>query len=134
MADSQLRIAERDIPRTIRISGDVPFSNAQLRVCHDVADGADISDSFALYALTWDSPSANILIEMAGHLAISGDGTGDTWGAGVGSGNISGGSSHFKLDGLAGALTDQNCPPGPNQRETVRLGSHDNQLPATHPL
>src|SRR6266705_177468 len=115
-------------PRTIRILGDAPFSNAALSVCHDVADGGDTSDSFALYALTWDSASTNILIEMAGHLSISGDGTGDTWGNGLGSGFFTGGAYHFKLDSLAGALTDNNCPPGQNQKEMVGLGSQDNQF------
>ncbi len=117
-------------PRTLRILGDAPVSNAVLSVCHDVADGGDTGDSFALYALTWDSAAANIIIEMAGHLAISGDGTGATWGTNVGAGFISGGSYHFKLDSLAGALTDNNCPPGQNQKETVSLGSQDNQMQA----
>ena len=114
--------------RTIRIAGDAPISNASLSVCHDVANGGDTSDSFALYALTWDSTSTNILIEMAGHLARSGDGTGDSWGARLGSGFISGGSFHFKLDTLAGALSDSNCPPGVNQKEVTSLGSQDNQI------
>ena len=118
-------------PRTLRIYGDAPIINPALTLCHDVADGGDTSDSVVLYALTWDSPSSNILIEMAGHIAISGDGTGATWGKGLGLGNISGGAYHFKLDGLAGALTDQNCPPGQNQREIVSLGSQDNQLKGT---
>jgi len=121
-------------PRTIRIYGDAPISNAALTLCHDVADGGDTGDSVVLYAFTWDSASSNILIEMAGHIAISGDGTGATWGTGLGLGNISGGSYHFKLDGLAGALTDQNCPPGQNQREIVSLGSQDNQLKGTSTL
>jgi hypothetical protein len=115
-------------PRTIRVLGDAPISNVALSVCHDVANGGDTSDSFALYALRWDSASANILIEMAGHLSISGDGSGFTWGSGLGSGYLSGGSYHFKLDSLAGALTDNNCPPGQNQREIVSLGSQDNQI------
>ena len=51
-------------PRTIRILGDAPVSNVALSVCHDVANGGDSGDSFALYALTWDSASVNILIEM----------------------------------------------------------------------
>jgi len=120
--------------RTIRIYGNAPISNAALTICHDVADAADTGDSSALYAFTWDSASSNILIEMAGHVAISGDGTGATWGADLGLGNISGGSYHFKLDGLAGALIDQNCPPGQNQSEIVSLGSQDNQLRGTSTL
>jgi hypothetical protein len=115
-------------PRTIRILGDAPITNVGLTMCHDVAAGGDTSDSFALYALTWDSASVNIVIEMAGHLAISGDGTGMTWGTNLGSGFLSGGSYHFKLDNLAGALTDNNCPPGQNQKEIVNLGSQDNQI------
>src|SRR5262249_54411425 len=49
-------------PRTIRILGDAPVSNAVLTVCHDVPNGGDTSDSFALYALTWDSASTNVII------------------------------------------------------------------------
>src|SRR6266566_634840 len=118
-------------PRTIRILGNAPISNAVLTVCHDVPNGGDTADSFALYALTWDSTSTNILIEMAAHLAISGDGTGGTWGVGLGAANISGGPYHFKMDSLAGALTDNNCPPGQKKSEIVSLGSQDNQISGT---
>ncbi len=118
-------------PRTIRILGNAPISNAVLTVCHGVPNGGDTADSFALYALTWDSASTNILIEMAAHLAISGDGTGDSWGVGLGAANISGGPYHFKLDSLAGALTDNHCPPGQTKSEIVSLGSQDNQISGT---
>jgi len=120
--------------RTVRISGDAPISNAALSLCHDIPSGGDSSDSFVLYALTWESSSANILIEMAGHLAVSGNGSGYTWGKGLGSGYISGGSYHFKLDSLGGALTDNNCLPGQNSRELVSLGSQDNQFRSTSVL
>src|SRR5207247_1471745 len=58
------------------------------------------------------SASTKILIEMAGHLAVGGDGTGVSWGAGLGSSSISGGSYHFSLD-----LLDQGS-----------LGNLDNQI------
>ncbi len=100
--------------RTIRIyakSGS-PISASSLTVAHDVANGADTGDSFAQYTLTWTSNSDQFVIEMAGHLAVSGDGTGFSWGAGLGSSQISGGPYHFKLDQLDGGS----------------LGSQDNQI------
>ena len=49
---------------------------------------------------------------MAGHLALDGDGTGASWGPGVGSSSIAGGPYHFKLDKI----------------DNVSLGSQDNQI------
>src|SRR5436190_3305041 len=51
-------------PRTVSISRNAPISNAVLTACHDVPNGGDTSDSFVLYALTWDSASVDILLEM----------------------------------------------------------------------
>jgi hypothetical protein len=133
-ADRILAYETRHGSRTIRIHGDAPVSNAVLRICHDVPDGEDTGDSFALYALTWDSASPNILIEMAGHLSISGNGTGATWGKDLGSGFLTGGSYHFKLDRLGGALMDTQCPPGLDQTEVISLGSQDNQIRSSSSL
>lgn len=101
--------------RTIKVYGNSSIiSSAFSSISHDVVDNADIGDSYILYTLTWTSASTNILIEMAGHLSISGNSTGYTWGTNLGAGAVSGGPYHFKLDELDG---------GP-------LGSQDNQIQA----
>ena len=106
-------------PRTIKIYGDAAFTGtATLTLVHDCGSncvsgpGSDTADSDIDYTLTWTSASTKILIEMAGHLAVGGDGTGVSWGAGLGSSSISGGSYHFSLD-----LLDQGS-----------LGNLDNQI------
>ncbi|HXF48902.1 MAG TPA: FlgD immunoglobulin-like domain containing protein [Verrucomicrobiae bacterium] len=109
--------------RTVRIYGNAPISNASMTVSHDVANGADNGDSYAKYVLQWTSSSSQILVEMAGHLAISGDGTGMTWGPGLGSSQINGGPYHFKLDALGGALAANGT-----QTQVTSLGSQDNQI------
>jgi hypothetical protein len=100
--------------RTVRIyaADGASISGGSMTVSHDVADGADTGDSYALYELTWTSDSDQFMIEMAGHLAVGGDGAGYTWGEGLGSSSISGGPYHFKLHYL----------------DTSSLGSQDNQI------
>ena len=97
--------------RTIKIYGDALITAASLTLSHSVGDGGDTGDSEISYTLTWTSASTQILIEMAGHLAKSGTAA-DAWGAGLGSGQISGGPYHFNLHQLDGAS----------------LGSQDNQI------
>src|ERR1043166_4327906 len=68
---------------------------------------------YADYAVTWDSPSTQLLIEIAGHLAQTTDGgEGLAYRFSGGSANINGGPYHFKLITLDGAS----------------LGSQDNQI------
>ena len=98
--------------RTIKLYGNQPITAAALTMTHSVANGADTGDSDAKYVLTWTSASTNLLIEMAGHLAITGDGTGMSWGPGLGSSQISGGPYHFNLRLLDGDS----------------LGAQDNQI------
>jgi hypothetical protein len=98
--------------REIQLFGDAPLSGATVTLSHDVAASADTGDSYVWYTLTWTSASTDVLVEMAGHIAISGDGTGMTWGPGLGAGSISGGPYHFKLDQLDGSA----------------LGAQDNQI------
>jgi len=71
---------------------------------HDVANGGDTGDSFIHYTLTWTSASDQILIELAGHLAMSGNPAVNpiAWGEGLGSSQIAGGPYHFKLFDLDG--------------------------------
>ncbi len=74
--------------------------------------GSLAGDSDLTYTLTWTSTSSEILIEMAGHLAVGGNGSGFSWGSGQGSSSISGAAYHFSLDKLDGKS----------------LGSQDNQV------
>jgi len=101
--------------RQIRICGNQPITSASFSaISHDVASGGDTGDSYILYTLTWTSASDQILIEMAGHLAVSGDPAVNlvAWGVGLGSSQIGGGPYHFKLGTLDGHS----------------LGSQDNQI------
>src|SRR5262249_30342876 len=128
------KIAEYEVAaghgnRTIRLWGDQAISNASLQVCHDVAAGGDTGDTFAFYVLTWTSTSTKVMVEMAGHLAVSGDGTGFSWGVGKGSSQINGGPYHFKLDELGGRVDDGSlCPVKLVKGDTSSLGSQDNQI------
>jgi PKD repeat protein len=91
--------------RQIRISGNQPIINASFTsFYHDVTNGNDTSDSNIYYELTWVSSSDDILIEMAGHLAVTGDPNVDpiAWGLGLGSSQIGGGPYHFRLYELDG--------------------------------
>src|SRR5262249_13363842 len=108
--------------RTIRLYGNAPITVAALTLSHSVAPAGDTADSDVNYVLTWQSTSTTILVEMAGHLAVTGDGTGVSWGPGLGSSQISGGPYHFNLDKLGGAVV------GGAQTEVTSLGSQDNQI------
>lgn len=101
--------------RQIRICGNQPITSASFTdIYHDVPDGGDTGDSYIHYVLTWTSASDQILIEMAGHLAMSGDPSTNpiAWGPGLGSSQIQGGPYHFKLHKL----------------DELSLGSQDNQI------
>lgn len=117
--------------RTVRIYGNAPITGASISVCHDVAASADTGDSFAGYVLTWTSTSTQIMVEMAGHLAVTGDdNTGFNWGPGLGSSQINGGPYHFKLGQLGGPLDagSTGCPQLLDNSEVTSLGSQDNQI------
>ena len=101
--------------RQIRIYGNQPITSASFTsFYHDVANGGDTGDSDIHYELTWVSASDEILIEMAGHLAMTGDPLVNpiAWGVGLGSSQIGGGPYHFKLYQLDGHS----------------IGSQDNQI------
>ena len=101
--------------RFIRICGNQPITSAVLTlVGHDVANGADTGDSFINYQLSWTSASDQIMVELSGHLSMSGDPAINpiAWGVGLGSSMVNGGPYHFKLDYL----------------DTYSLGSQDNQI------
>ncbi len=96
--------------RQIKIYGDQPIVATGLTLSHTVSDGDDTGDSYIEYVLTWTSNSTQILIEMAGHLALSGSTISNpiAWGPYLGSSHVSGGPYHFKLYQLDGSsLGDQ---------------------------
>jgi len=115
--------------RTVRICGNQSISSASLTLCgHDpAANGSDTGDSEINYILTWTSTSTQLVVEMAGHLSVSGDPNVNpvAWGVGLGAAQIAGGSYHFKLDNLGGAAS---APPGCVQSEVTSLGSQDNAI------
>ncbi|GAA4494807.1 hypothetical protein GCM10023172_05550 [Hymenobacter ginsengisoli] len=93
-------------------------SGASLTMTGYTPQGA--SDYYANYTLTWTSSSPNILILLAGHLAVSGNDGTDTNSAypqGLGASFISGGPYHFKLLDLDGS------PAGGGNK-----GERDNQI------
>jgi hypothetical protein len=96
--------------RTIKIYGNSPITLASLPV--PVHTGLDTGDSDVNYILTWTSASTEIMIEMGGHLAVTGTALGWSWGPLQGASQIAGGPYHFKLDMLDGGS----------------LGSQDNQI------
>src|SRR6266540_2399792 len=94
--------------RTIRIWGNAPIIATLTIVGHTdsngtvIANGGDTGDTDIRYELQCASASTEILIEMAGHLAV-GQETSlacGGWGAGLGASAISGGPYHFSLDDL----------------------------------
>ena len=91
--------------RQIKIYGDQPFVAAGLTLTHTVSNGGDTGDSDIEYVLTWTSNSTQILIEMAGHLALSGSTMfyPIAWGFELGASYVSGGPYHFRLGELDGA-------------------------------
>ncbi|MDM7921900.1 MAG: hypothetical protein QUS14_06335, partial [Pyrinomonadaceae bacterium] len=100
--------------RYLRIYANAPITAASMTLAHS---GADTGDSDVDYILSWTSTATSVLIEVAGHLAVTGDGTGVTWFEG--SSQINGGPYHFNLYRLN---TDANGEGGES------LGSQDNQI------
>jgi hypothetical protein len=100
--------------RQIKIYGDQLIEEAGLTLAHNVDPGEDDGDSYIEYVLTWTSDSTQILIEMAGHLSLSGSTISNpiAWGPYLGSSHVSGGPYHFRLYELDGAS----------------LGKKDNQI------
>ena len=96
--------------RTIKIYGDSPITAASLPA--PTHTGPDTGDSDANYTLTWTSASTRVLIEMGGHLAVTGTAIPWGWGPLQGASQISGGPYHFKLD----------------MHDGSSLGSQDNQI------
>ncbi|MHA2204311.1 MAG: DUF7507 domain-containing protein, partial [Candidatus Thorarchaeota archaeon] len=100
--------------REIRICGNHPILSASfVSLTHNPASD-DTGDSYIEYVLTWESASDQIMIELGGHLAVSGSPNNNpvAWGTSLGASVISGGSYHFKL----------------NELDEYSLGSQDNQI------
>src|SRR6185295_11853976 len=67
-------------------------------------------DSYLWYSLTWTSNGTDFLMRAAADIALGGDGTGRSWGAGRGATGVSGSPYHFYLntiDGSGGTLDNQ---------------------------
>src|SRR5258706_3294542 len=98
--------------RTVEIFGDASITGEMLTLSHTVPDQRDTGDSTINYSLSWTSASTQIMIELAGHLALGPKVGGIGWGQGLGAGSIPGGPFHISLDDLDGSS----------------LGSQDNQI------
>ena len=97
--------------RYLRIYANAPVSNATMTIVNH--SSPDTGDSDVNYLLSWTSAATSVLVEVAGHLSVTGvDNTGINWGPGQGSSQISGGPYHFNLKLLDGDS----------------LGSQDNQI------
>ena len=97
--------------RYLRIYANAPINSASMTIANH--DGPDTGDSDVNYVLSWNSTATQVLVEVAGHLAVTGlNNTGVNWGPGQGSSQISGGPYHFNLKLLDGGS----------------LGSQDNQI------
>lgn len=104
--------------RTITIYATTPITNAML----EFSGYTSGTDTDADYTLNWTSSSTEVVIELAGHISVSGDAACSPenaalcncpgYGPGAGAASISGGPYHFSLSKLDGAS----------------LGSQDNQI------
>jgi hypothetical protein len=104
--------------RYLRIYADQPISNASMTVVNH--SGPDTGDSDVNYILQYSGTATTVLIEVAGHLAVTGtNANGINWGPGQGSSQISGGPYHFNLKRF-------NTDTAGNGGES--LGSQDNQI------
>ncbi|MBK5285756.1 MAG: hypothetical protein JJE25_10175, partial [Bacteroidia bacterium] len=128
--------------RTIRVWGNQPFinpgnttENHVSNMIHSVGPGGDTGDSDASFSVLVHTTSTTIIIELAGHLAVTGTGTygtGNTattattieWGSPNGSSQVNGGPYHFHLDGVSGG-TEVFASSDP---EFISVGSQDNQI------
>jgi hypothetical protein len=101
-------------PRTIRIYSNAPITGASVTLIHNVTDGNDTGDSYIDYTLTYTSTGTQLLVELAGHLSVTGDPNVNpgAWGVGLGASQIKGGPYHFNLGDLDG----------------ISLGNQDNQI------
>ena len=75
-----------------------------------LANGADTGDSYIWFTITWNSTGTSAMLVGGADIALGGDGTGRSWGAGRGATGISGDPYHFYLidvDGTGGSLDNQ---------------------------
>jgi hypothetical protein len=105
-------------PRSIKIYGNAVISGAKLTLVHSPSGaGSDTGDSDIIYTLTYTSTSSTVLVEMAGHLAITCSAPGTpclsnlvAWPNPEGASQISGGPYHFHyldFDGTGGSQDNQ---------------------------
>jgi len=104
--------------RYLRIYADAAITGATMTVLSH--SGPDTGDSDVNYILQYTGTATTILVEVAGHLSVTGtNANGVNWGPGQGSSQISGGPYHFNLK-----LFNAN----PTGTTGESLGSQDNQI------
>ena len=99
-------IGDKPLPlaKAVRFSMDVATG---MTVAHDNAacpNPSNCQDDYAVWTVTFNvtNPDGNVMMLLGGHTA-QGAGNPRGWGAGVGSGSVSGGPYHFKWEELDGA-------------------------------
>ncbi len=110
-------MADFGAPRNISIYIDGgTITPGAITLAHDVAANGDTGDSVVTVTIPFTTSGCSaadgcdILLFFGGHLAVTGDGTGVSWGPGLGSSQISGGPYHIKtvkFDGTGGSQDNQ---------------------------
>lgn len=75
-----------------------------------LTNGGDTGDSYIWYTINWNSTGTKAMLVAGADIALGGDGTGRSWGAGRGASAISGSPYHFyliSLDGVGGSQDNQ---------------------------
>jgi hypothetical protein len=119
--------------RTMRLYSESAFvGTPTVTLAHVPAGaGSDTGDSAVFVTLTYTTTgvSETVLLEFAGHLAVSGNSGSNpvAWGPGLGAGFISGGPFHIKdvsFDGVGGSQDNQiQSPPNPTAVTLTSLGA-----------
>jgi hypothetical protein len=105
--------------RTVRLVTNAPVTNPTMTLVHSgskssgptiIPNGGDTGDSYIWYTITWQGSPTSAMLVGGADIALGGDGTGRSWGPGLGATNISGDPYHFYLisfDGTGGSLDNQ---------------------------
>src|SRR5262249_37336870 len=105
--------------RTVRLYTNAAVTNVTMTLLHSgtktsgpviIPDGGDTGDSYIWYTITWTGSATSAMLVAGADIALGGDGTGRSWGPGLGATGISGDPYHFYLinfDGTGGSLDNQ---------------------------
>ncbi len=100
-------------------------------------NGGDTGDSYIWYTINWNGSSTSAMLAAGADIALGGNGTGRSWGAGRGATGISGDPYHFYLinvDGNGGSLDNQMSSSAiftPPDSPTVATAIHNGSNHAT---